>query len=60
MFCEDLDGWDGEVGGRFKRERAYVYIWLIQFVEEQKVTQHCKVIKLQKRERCLGVAPKIC
>ena len=26
----NLEGWDGrEMGGRFKRERIYVYLWLI-------------------------------
>ena len=23
-------GWGGEMGGRFKREGTYVYLWLIQ------------------------------
>ena len=26
----NLEGWDGkETGGRFKRERTYIYLWLI-------------------------------
>ena len=26
----NLEGWDGkEMGGRFKRERTYIYLWLI-------------------------------
>ena len=26
----NLEGWDGgEMGGRFKREETYVYLWLI-------------------------------
>ena len=27
-LCINLEGWDG-VGGRFKREGKYVYLWLI-------------------------------
>ena len=29
MFCDDLEGWNGKVGERLRRERIYVYIWLI-------------------------------
>ena len=29
-LCINLEGWDGrEMGRRFKRERIYVYLWLI-------------------------------
>ena len=29
-LCINLEGWDGgEMGGRFKREETYVYLWLI-------------------------------
>ena len=29
-LCINLERWNGaEVGGRFKRERIYVYLWLI-------------------------------
>ena len=28
-FCINLEGWDGEADGRFKREGIYVYLWLI-------------------------------
>ena len=28
VLCDNLEGWDG-VGGRFKREGTYVYLWLI-------------------------------
>ena len=37
----------GEVGGRFKREEIYVYLWLIHVVVRQKPIQHCKAIILQ-------------
>jgi len=38
-------GW--EVGGRFKREGTYVYLWLIHINVRQKPTQYCKAIILQ-------------
>ena len=29
-LCINLEGWDGKgMGGRFKREGMYVYLWLI-------------------------------
>ena len=29
-LCINLEGWEGrEMGGRFKREGTYVYLWLI-------------------------------
>ena len=29
-LCISLEGWDGrDMGGRFKREGMYVYLWLI-------------------------------
>ena len=38
-------GW--EVGGRFKREGTYVYLWLIHVDAQQKPTKYCKAIILQ-------------
>jgi len=35
-------GW--EVGGRFKREWTYLYLWLIHADIWQKPTQYCKAI----------------
>ena len=35
------------VGGKFKKEGTYVYLWLIHVDVWQKATQHCKVIVLQ-------------
>ena len=30
MLCYNLDGWSGwDVGGRCKKERTYVHLWLI-------------------------------
>ena len=37
-------GW--EVGGRFKKEGTYVYLWLIHVDVWQKRTQYCKAIIL--------------
>ena len=36
-----------EVGGMFKRERTWVYLWLIHTAVQQKVTQYRKAIILQ-------------
>ena len=36
-----------EVGGKLKREGTYVYLWLIQVDEWQKLTQYCKAVVLQ-------------
>ena len=47
-LCDDREGWDGaQVGGSFKTEGVYVYLWLIYVVVWQKPTQHCKAITLQ-------------
>ena len=50
MLCDLLEGWDRE-GGREAQEGGgmgiYVYIQLIHFVVQQKLTKHCKVIILQ-------------
>ena len=35
-------GWG--VGGRFKRERTWVLLWLIHVGEWQKPTQYCKAV----------------
>jgi len=43
VLCGDPDGWDeGWVGGRFKREGTQVHMWLIHFVVQQILAQHCK------------------
>ena len=38
-------GW--EVGGGFRKEGIYVYLWLIHVDVWQKPTQHCNAIILQ-------------
>ena len=44
--CDDLEGSDGGNGveRRTKRVGIYVFTWLIHFVVQQKLTQHCKAI----------------
>ena len=39
------------VGGRFKREGTYVYLWLIHVDVWQKPTQHCKASVLQFKKK---------
>ena len=50
MLCDDLEGWDRE-GGREVQEGGdmgiYVYIYLIHFVVQQKLTERCKVFIVQ-------------
>ena len=50
MLCDDLDGWDGKWGcGREAQEEGiFVYRSLILFVDQQKLTQHCKTTTPQK------------
>jgi len=36
-----------EMGGRFRKEVIYVYLWLIHVDLWQKPTQYCKAIVLQ-------------
>ena len=50
-FCDDLEGWAGRVEGRFKRKGIYVYIQLIHVAVQQKLTQHCKAIILQLKNK---------
>ena len=40
-------GIDREMGGRFKSEGIYVYLWLIHVEVLQKITKLCKAIILQ-------------
>ena len=44
-----------EMGGRFKREDTYVYLWLIHVDLWQKPTQFCKAIILQLRNNKLKI-----
>ena len=47
-LCDNLGGGMGwEVGGRFKKERTYVYLCLIHVDVLQKLSQYCKASILQ-------------
>ena len=47
---DDLEGgMERGMGGRFKREGTYAYLWLIHVDVWQKLTQYCKAIILQLR-----------
>ena len=50
MLSVYLEGWDRE-SGRETQEGGdmgiYVYVWLIHFVVEQRLTHHCRAIILQ-------------
>ena len=39
MLCDDLEGWDGGLGGKLKREEIYVFLRLIHVVVQQKLAQ---------------------
>ena len=53
MLCGDVGGCDGDgVGERSKWEGLCVYIQLIHFIVQQKLTQHCKAIILQLKNNC--------
>ena len=48
LFCDGLDGWDMVgFGGRVWREELCIYIYLICFFVQQKLTQHHIVIICQ-------------
>ena len=48
VLCDSLEGWNGlRVGGKLKREGAYVHLWLIHAIIWQKPMLHCKAIIFQ-------------
>ena len=50
MLCDDLEGRDREGGGEAQEGGdmgTHVYIWLIHFVVQQMLAQHCEAIILQ-------------
>ena len=62
MLCDDLEGWGVGGRGRLKREGIFVYTWLIHFVAQQKLTQHCKATVLQSKvvnKTTVWFAPKL-
>ena len=48
------------MGGRSKREGICVYIWLILFVVQQKLTQHCKatIPQFKKKKIVMPLEPE--
>ena len=46
-LCINLEG--REVGGSFKKEGIYVYLWLIHVEVWQKTAKFCKAIILQQK-----------
>ena len=55
MLCDDLDGWDGGVGGKHKGEGMCVCVCvcvytLIHVVVQQRPAQHCKSTILQLKK----------
>ena len=42
------------MAGSFQREGIYVYISLVHFAVQQKLTQHCKAVILRKKESMDG------
>ena len=59
MLCDDLDGWEMGIGGRLEREGIYVYVKLICFAVEQKITQHCKATIIKKKWHTLPFPPTL-
>ena len=51
-------GW--EVGGRFKREGVHVYIHLIHFIVQQRLTRRCRaiILQLERNENALCVVQR--
>ena len=47
------------VGGRFKREGTYVYLWLIHIAVWQKPTWYCKAIILQLKKKAWFFAKNV-
>ena len=43
-----------EMGGRFKREGTYVYLWLFHVEVWQKTTKFCKAIIPQKKKKYIN------
>ena len=52
-------GMGREVGGKFKREDTYVYLWLIHVDVWQKPTKYCKAIILQLKMNKFNYFKKI-
>ena len=51
MLCDTLDGWDGRMQGRLKREETDVYLRRIHVAIRQKSTKYCEAIILQLKKK---------
>ena len=61
MLYNDLDIWDWGWGGKNEVQKGgdiHIYIWLIHFVVQQKLIQHCKVIILQLKKK--NICSNVC
>ena len=47
VLCAEQRGETETTGGRAKREKIYVYLWLIDDVIQKKLAEHCKAIIFQ-------------
>ena len=47
--CINLEGWDGEGDGSFKRERIHAYLWLIHVEVLQKTANSVKQLSFNKK-----------
>ena len=52
-LCKNLEGWDGEGDGRFKRDGTYVYLWLIHVDIWQRTTKFCKAVILRLKNKLI-------
>ena len=63
MLCDDLERWDGGrwKGGSKGKGSIYIHththISLIRFVVQQKLTQHCKAIIFQLKNKSKKQSP---
>ena len=51
MLCDNLEAISPRGGGRSKSRGIYVYMWLIHFFVQQKLTQHCQTTILQLKKK---------
>ena len=49
MLCDDPEGWNGEVGGKLKKEETYVYLTVDSrcYMSEIKTTGKAIILQLK-------------
>ena len=54
MLCDNLEAISPRGGGRSKSRGIYVYMWLIHFFVQRKLSQHCQttILQLKKNHLC--------